>query len=79
MKMNHLILYTQPNCGLCDDAKIQLKLAQDDVELTYKEIDITEDDSLMNEYMLRVPILMQGDIVIQEGNIDFITIIESLR
>ncbi|TDL99060.1 glutaredoxin family protein [Macrococcus brunensis] len=72
----HLKLYTQPNCGLCEDAKRQLAFV--DGSFTYEEIDITQDDELLMTYQLRVPVLVYQDQVIQEGHIDFITVNDNL-
>ncbi|MCE4955827.1 glutaredoxin family protein [Macrococcoides caseolyticum] len=76
--MKKLYLYTQQNCGLCEEAKIQIKLAQDDVHFDIEEINIQNDDALHEMYCLRVPVLYDpvAHIVVQEGQIDFITIID---
>lgn len=73
-----LTLFTQPNCKLCDDAKYQLDFAKEEIPFSVKEIDITHDDELMERWQLRVPVLIYQDAVIQEGSIDFVTVIEEL-
>ncbi|GGB00107.1 glutaredoxin family protein [Macrococcus hajekii] len=72
----NLKLYTQPNCQLCEDAKIQLGFVE--LPITYEEINITDDDDLLMDYQLRVPVLTYQDKVIQEGHIDFVTVTENL-
>ncbi|WP_414054126.1 glutaredoxin family protein [Macrococcus equi] len=76
--MNEVILYTQPNCGLCNDAKIQLEIAHEDVALKVEEINIQLNDALNELYCIRVPVLVdrKNKQVIQEGQIDFVTIID---
>lgn len=76
--MKDLIFYTQPHCGLCEDAKIQIHLAKEDVTFNIEEINIEEDEALNTLYCLRVPVLIDksNQKIIQEGNIDFVTIIE---
>ncbi|CAD2079317.1 glutaredoxin family protein [Phocicoccus pinnipedialis] len=72
-----LKLLMRNNCKLCDDAMIQLKLALDGFEdVGYESINIDFDDTLQEKYMLRIPVIMHQDKVIQEGIIDFFTIHE---
>ncbi|TDM12584.1 glutaredoxin family protein [Macrococcus lamae] len=73
-----LVMYTQPNCGLCDEAKIQLEFAREEIPFSYQEVDITKDDQLLELWQIRVPVLTYNDAIIQEGIIDFVTVIEEL-
>ncbi|MCU7556327.1 glutaredoxin family protein [Macrococcus capreoli] len=79
--MKDLILYTQPRCGLCNDAKIQIEFAQAQCSFEVKEINILSDDQLNELYCMRVPVLVDAEraFVIQEGQIDFVTIIEYME
>ncbi|MDK6863621.1 glutaredoxin family protein [Nosocomiicoccus ampullae] len=75
-----LVLYTSPNCKLCEDAKLQLNIALEsfkDVEVS--EVDITSDDTLHERFLIRVPVVMHKDEVVQEGIIDFFTIHEYIE
>lgn len=73
----HLKLLMRNDCKLCDDAIIELKLALDDFEgVNYECINIDHDDVLQEEYMLRIPVVMYQEEIIQEGIIDFFTIHE---
>lgn len=76
--MEHIIFYTQPNCSLCRDAKLQIEFAQENIDIEVTEIDIQQDDHLNELYCLRVPVLIDKHtgMTIQEGNIDFVTIVE---
>lgn len=76
--MQYCLLYTQPNCALCNDAEIQINLAASEIELSYTAVNIKEDDRLHEKYCMRVPVLIdkENNQIIQEGNIDFVTIIE---
>lgn len=72
-----LKLLMRNDCKLCDDAIIELNLALDDFEgVDYECINIDHDDVLQEEYMLRIPIVMHQEEIIQEGIIDFFTIHE---
>lgn len=72
-----LKLLMRNDCKLCDDAIIELKLALDDFEgVDYECINIDHDDVLQEEYMLRIPVVLHQEEIIQEGIIDFFTIHE---
>ncbi|MCG7419427.1 glutaredoxin family protein [Macrococcus epidermidis] len=76
--MEHIIFYTQPNCNLCDDAKFQISFAQEDIDIKVTEVNIQQDDKLNELYCLSVPVLIDKETgaTIQEGNVDFVTIID---
>ncbi|WP_428416185.1 glutaredoxin family protein [Phocicoccus schoeneichii] len=72
-----LKLLMRNDCKLCDDAIIELKLALEDFEgVDYECINIDHDDVLQEEYMLRIPVVLHQEEIIQEGIIDFFTIHE---
>ncbi len=52
--MAKLILYSKPNCGLCDKAKALLKIAK----LEYSEINILENSEGMALYAFEIPVLV---------------------
>nr|WP_263313984.1 glutaredoxin family protein [Mammaliicoccus sp. Marseille-Q6498] len=66
------------NCGLCEDAKYQLEFfkASCNEHVVIDTINIDEDDHLLEKYMLRVPVVKYKNQVLQEGNIDFVTLLE---
>lgn len=76
--MEHIIFYTQLNCNLCDDAKFQISFAKEDIDIKVTEVNIQQDDKLNELYCLSVPVLIDKDTgaTIQEGNVDFVTIID---
>ncbi|MFJ8066079.1 glutaredoxin family protein [Psychrobacillus sp. NPDC096426] len=70
--------YTRPGCHLCEDARIVLKLVQDDVAFEIKEFNIEEDDKLHEKYMLMIPVVEFENEIIQYGQIDYVTILDAL-
>ena len=52
--MCELILYSKPNCGLCDKAKALLKTAK----LEYTEINILENAAGMARYAFEIPVVV---------------------
>ena len=71
--------YTRPGYRLCDDARLMLKLVQEDISFEINEVNIEEDDELHEKYMLMIPaIALQGKIV-QYGQVDYVTLLEALE
>ena len=80
--MLNLTYYTRDNCGLCNEGKLQIRLALSELRdnvVKMTEVNIDNDDSLQEEYMVRIPVLSDGDNVIQEGNLDFVTIYDYIK
>ena len=80
--MLNLTYYMRDDCALCNEGKLQIRLAlselrNDLVQLT--EVNIDEDDELQEKYMVRIPVLSNGDEVIQEGVLDFVKIYDYIR
>ena len=72
----HVTFYTQPNCPLCDEARLMMKLAQEDFPLTWTEIDIQTDDDIHEKYMLKVPVIEKDGEALLYGNIGYVDIVE---
>lgn len=72
------ILYTRPNCGLCDEAKLAIGLLQEDYPLEYEEINIEEDAGLHEKYMLMIPVLVKEQRVLLYGNFGYGELLETL-
>ncbi len=71
--------YTRPGCHLCDDARLMLKLVQEDVSFEINEVNIETDDKLHEKYMLMIPVIEHQGEVIQYGQVDYVTILEALQ
>ena len=75
-----LTLLMTSNCKLCDDAKLNLNHAIESFNnINYDEVDISTDDTLLEKYMIRVPVILHEDTIIQEGITDFFTIYEYIE
>ena len=66
--------YTRKNCGLCDEGKLMLNLAQEDYGFEIVERDIDTSDEWTEKYGLMIPVVEVDGEMIQAGNIDFVTI-----
>lgn len=60
---------TRPGCHLCDAARalVQREVARRSLDLV--EIDIDQDDYLVAEFGLRIPVVLSGGQVLAEGEI----------
>jgi glutaredoxin len=72
------VLYTRPNCGLCDEAKLAIRLLQEDYPLEYEEINIEEHAELHEKYMLMIPVLAKEGRVLLYGNFGYGELLETL-
>ena len=55
--MQSLILYHTLGCHLCDLAKEQIEPLLDVCDLRLVEIDIADDDTLLQRYGVRIPVI----------------------
>ena len=55
---HHIVLYTRPDCHLCEDALRWLNDLRGEFDLTIEEIDITTDDALFKKYFDKIPVLL---------------------
>jgi glutaredoxin len=55
---NQLIIYTGPNCHLCEQAKALLYPLMLERGLTLVEVDIHTDAELQQKYGIRIPVVL---------------------
>jgi hypothetical protein len=55
-----------------------LQLVSEDVDFEIEEINIEDNDLVHEKYMIRIPVIMRDELVIQEGRIDYPTLLEAL-
>lgn len=67
-----LYFYTKTNCPLCDHAKVQLQMLQEDYAFTIEERDIYTKDEWLEVYQIRIPVIEteRGD-VLDEGEVSY--------
>ncbi len=74
-----ITLFTRANCPLCDEAKLMLKLVQEDFEIDWTEVDIESDEVLHEKYMLMIPVIERNGKPVIFGNIGYIELLEALE
>lgn len=70
--------YSRPNCALCEEGLLMLKLVQEDVPFEIEIINIEEDDDIHEKYMLMIPVVEKEGKMIQYGQLDYATLYEAL-
>ena len=58
LSANQLIIYTGPNCHLCEQAKAILYPLMSERGLTLVEVDIHTDAELQQKYGIRIPVVL---------------------
>lgn len=55
--MGHrVVIYTKEECCLCDKAKALLQRLQGEFDLEVKEVDITRDPAIFEQYRYNIPV-----------------------
>ncbi len=70
--------FSRASCGLCIEGLHTLKLVQEDIDFDIEMINIEEDESIHEKYMLMIPVVEKDGQVIQYGNLDYATLMEHL-
>jgi glutaredoxin len=52
-----VVLYSRPDCHLCDDARALLERVRTDLPFVLRERDIDADDDLLRRYLERIPVV----------------------
>ncbi|MEQ6390524.1 glutaredoxin family protein [Bacillaceae bacterium S4-13-58] len=67
-----VVVYTRSVCPLCEIVKDYLEILKLEVpSLEWKEVDIYQDDELLEEYQIRIPVVVYQDQVLAEGNVEY--------
>jgi glutaredoxin len=63
--MKTVVLYTRPQCHLCEQARVAIvALLDQGLRFELREIDIEGDDELLSRYLERIPVVtVDGDLV----------------
>ena len=58
MSKPQVVIYTRPNCHLCDEAREAIQSAQCSDEYTLEEVNIETDSQLLESYKYDIPVIM---------------------
>lgn len=71
-----LTFYTRPDCELCTEAELMLRLIKEDYPIEWSTVNIEEDDEIHEKYMLMIPVLEHKGEVVLYGNIGYVDLLE---
>jgi hypothetical protein len=63
-------LMERPDCGLCEEALAGLRRLSRAKRLDIERVDVTRDRTLLDRYVVRVPVLVVGDAELDVAGID---------
>ena len=78
VELKKVTFYSRPDCPLCEEGLLTLKLVQEDVPFDIEIRNIEEDDKLHEKYMLMIPVVEEQGRMIQYGRLDYVTLLEAL-
>lgn len=55
--MSKIIIYTEDNCPLCEDAKALLSIFEQDYLIEVEERNIVDKDEWLQAYQLKIPVI----------------------
>ncbi|MEN3325290.1 MAG: hypothetical protein V7638_97 [Acidobacteriota bacterium] len=58
MSKPHVIIYSRPECHLCDDAKAAIISAGCSDRFTLEEVNIESDEELLRKYKYDIPVVV---------------------
>lgn len=61
MRKTLVVLYSRPDCHLCESALDLLLELQREIDIELKEIDITADRELFKQYFEKIPVIIIND------------------
>jgi len=64
-----LVLYHRPRCPLCSEARFALREFGRTHDIRVKEMDISQDEGLWDQYRYEIPVLEAGGVVIARHHI----------
>jgi glutathione S-transferase len=65
MKYPLVTLYTKENCSLCEAVKLELARLHLAYPHRLLEVDITQDRTLHAKFLLEIPVIQIGDVVLK--------------
>ena len=78
VELKKVTFYSRPDCPLCEEGLLTLKLVQEDVPFDIEIRNIEEDDKLHEKYMLMIPVVEEQGRMVQYGRLDYVTLLEVL-
>jgi hypothetical protein len=74
-----VVLFARPGCHLCDEARLVIEAARAEVAFVFEEVDIENDDALVRDYGLRIPVVAIDGDELFEISVDRTSLLAALR
>ncbi|MET3683723.1 glutaredoxin [Alkalibacillus flavidus] len=71
--------YTKQNCKLCEDVKQLLQILQMDYQFSIVEQNIYQDERLLEDYFMLIPVVRIGNRELSAEAISFVTLEQFLQ
>ena len=65
-----VVMYSRPDCGLCDEARRVILAERPRTPFEYREVDISGDDAMELEYGIRIPVVLVDGMELFEVRVD---------
>lgn len=67
--MSKIMLYSKPDCSLCDKAETLLRKLQRDFKYEIEVVDITRDQVLFERYCFDIPVVVLDSVELFRGRV----------
>ncbi len=77
--MTSVVIYSKPNCCLCEEAKAVLKKVSESLQFDLQEVNVLEDDSLFQRYKEEIPVIQINGRTAFKFRVDEKVLVKQLR
>ena len=68
--MSELLFYSRNGCHLCEAVEAEVAGHAAAAGLTFRKVDVDTDAALMEQFGVRVPVVVHGETVVDEGRVE---------
>ena len=77
--MGGITLYVRERCPLCEEARLVLELACQELGAPFREIDIESNERLLEKYQLMIPVVEVDGDVLMYGRVTYTELLDRLN
>lgn len=79
MPKPHVVVYSRPNCHLCDQAKAVIQNCGAAESFTFEEINIESDETLLKKYQFDIPVVLIDGVEAFRHRVDVKQFLEKIK
>jgi glutaredoxin len=68
--MSELLFYSRNGCHLCEAVEAEVAAHAAAAGLAFRRVDVDTDPELVEQYGVRVPVVVHGETVVDEGRVE---------